>query len=213
MRQLLAQQEELETARRKAEADAQRLAREAAQVQQRMRTLSESESGGRAAYYTLEQLRNIREGMGKVAWPAALVRFDVVGSSSSGGGSRRGDRDSKKGSGAGGSGKWDRDRGVPQEQQWARSENSHKTGSIRRREDEFALLNRAEKAFTKSKDDDNSELAKVSKAIMIILNRLAPSNFSKLSGEMVAMEIKSKAILEQVRVGVLVAPPASGGLL
>ena len=38
----------------------------------------------------------------------------------------------------------------------------------------------------------------VSKAVILVLNRLAPSNFSKLSGELLALEITSKAILEQV---------------
>ena len=48
-----------------------------------------------------------------------------------------------------------------QEPQWVRSGESHTAGGIRRKEDEFALLNRAEKSFTKNKDADSSELAKV----------------------------------------------------
>ena len=239
----------------------QELQREAAEVAKRLRSLSEAESSGTS--YSLDDLRRIREGMGKLSWPASLVKFEVLGSGGSSGGRRS---DSKRGT-ASSSGKWDRDRPAPQvrvpgghwrdgergetsalwlwlwcggtvgacvgchcrvlllppppfmcrctcwrvavtdvlprvalaqEAQWGRSDQSHKSGPIRRREDEFALLNRAEKSFTKSKDEDNSELAKVSKAVMIILNRLAPSNFTKLSGEMVALEISSKAILEQV---------------
>jgi hypothetical protein len=73
------------------------------------------------------------------------------------------------------------------------------SGSIRREpRDEFAILNRTEKSFAKAKNDDTTEIGKVSKTVKFILNRLGPANFDKLSDELVGLEIKSKDILERV---------------
>ena len=64
------------------------------------------------------------------------------------------------------------------------------------RRDPFSLLNRAAKPFTQSRADGDH--ANVCKAVMIILNRLAPSNFAKLSAEMLALPITNKLMLEEV---------------
>ena len=67
-------------------------------------------------------------------------------------------------------------------------------GPVGRRENEFAVQQRVKK----SEDDCSNELTKVSKAARSILNRLVPSNFAKLSGELAALEVSSKAMMEQV---------------